>query len=352
MNFRFRAESNEKRFPLQGQFFANCPFARWQISVSLPIFSRCPLKWDITSLGNFQQHITCSTTTGIAIGGAAYCFGFPPSACLVAAGLCSFAGMLPDIDSNSSKSFRECIYLAASIGGFLAVSRLRYYGFDIDFAMFGGAMMLLFIRFGVGAWIKKITVHRGMIHSIPMAVLLGQLTFFAATGTIEERLLKAAALAIGFLSHLILDEIYSIDSTGARLRLKRSFGTALKWTNPKRPGPVALIYASIICLVLVGFSLPEVVERHSGGVELVEQTPQSNELLPALTQLQERDIQREAAEFLAQALASPAAAPYTQRAELPPFAPPAPISELPPAMQIENDWNQHRPIQPARIRIQ
>ena len=214
--------------------------------------------------------------------------------------------------------------------------------------MFGGAMMLLFIRFGVGSWIKKITVHRGMIHSIPMAVLAGQLTFFAVTGTLEERILKASALAIGFLSHLILDEVYSVDSTGAKLRLKKSFGTALKWTNPKRPGPVAIIYASVFCLGCAAFMQPDVIERRNGGVELAEQTSPSEEAA------ERRDIQREAAEFLVQPVpVSTALQPYTRVAELPPFVPaPEPVSVLPAAMQIGNDWNQHAPLQPARIVIQ
>ena len=305
----------------------------------------------VFTLGNFQQHITCSTATGIAIGGIAYCFGFDHTTCLVAAGLCSFAGMLPDIDSDTSKSFQECIYLAAGIGCILTVSRLRHHDVDADFAMFGGAMMLLFIRFGVGSWIKKITVHRGMIHSIPMAILVGQLTFFAVTGTIEERLLKAAALTIGFLSHLILDEMYSIDSTGAKLRLKRSFGTALKWSNPKRPGSVAIIYTSVFCLGLAGISHPDVIERRNGAVEVAEQSSQ-NEPLLAWSQSQQRDVLREAAEFLAQTSGSAVSPPYTQAPFTPVIARPvelAPLSVLPPVMQIENDWNRGTPIQPARI---
>ena len=298
-------------------------------------------------MGNFQQHITCSTATGIAIGGAAYFFGFEPPACLVAAGLCSFAGMLPDIDSDSSKSFRECIYLAAGIGCILTVSRLRQHDdIDTDFALFGGAMVLLFIRFGIGAWIKSVTVHRGMIHSIPMAILSGQLTFFIVTGTIEERFLKAAALTVGFLSHLILDEIFSIDSTGAKLRLKKSFGSALKWSNPQKPAPVAVIYAAILCLGFVGFSHPDVIEYRNGGTELTEQISPSEES-PEL-----RDARREAAAFLAQASASTVVTPYTQhytqQAESPPRVP-APVPVLPPILQIESDWNRGGSFQPARI---
>ena len=207
--------------------------------------------------------------------------------------------------------------------------------------------MLLFIRFGVGSWIKKITVHRGMIHSIPMAILAGQLTFFAVTGTIEERLLKAASLTLGFLSHLILDEIYSIDSTGAKLRLKKSFGTALKWSNPKRPGSVAIIYASIACLGFVGFAQPDMIE-HRNGTELAEQDDSPKNLPSlAMVQLGQRDVQREAAEFLARTSVSTVSQSYTQAATRPVEL--TSLSALPPVMQIETDWNRNAPMQPARI---
>jgi membrane-bound metal-dependent hydrolase YbcI (DUF457 family) len=299
-------------------------------------------------LGNFKQHITCSTATGIALGGIAYHFGLPPSACLVSAGLCSFAGMLPDIDSDTSKSFQECIYLTAGIGCILTAARLRYF-VDPDLAMLGGALMFLFIRFVVAMWIKKVTTHRGMIHSIPMAILCGELVFFVVTGTVEQRLVKAAALTIGFLSHLILDEVYSIDSTGTTLRLKKSFGTALKWTNPKKQGSVTVIYSLIFLLGFAACMKPDVIEQMS-GVQIANQTDPTEKpnlferlLISSRTnkdsQSLQNDIQREAAEFLSQQ--------KTATPVLPPVA-----SELPAAMQIGTDWNRNLPVQPARIVIQ
>ena len=297
-------------------------------------------------MGNFQQHITCSTATGIAVGGIAYHFGFPPPVCLVSAGLCSFAGMLPDIDSDTSRSFQECIYLTAGIGCILTASRLRHFGIDPDTAMLGGAFIFLLIRFGLAPLIKKMTVHRGMIHSIPMAILAGEMVFFVVTGTVAERLVKAAALVAGFLSHLILDEVYSIDSTGAALRIKKSFGTALKWTNPKRQGSVTLIYSLIVLFGFAAFSNPEVIEQLNGGVQTAEQS------LP-------QDILREAAEFLLQQkTASPAVQTSTTPSALsalPLFLPDdgAPLAtELPPAMQFGNDWSYHTLPQPAAIVVQ
>jgi membrane-bound metal-dependent hydrolase YbcI (DUF457 family) len=327
-------------------------------------------------MGNFQQHITCSTITGIGVAGVAYHFGFSASTCLVSAGLCSFAGMLPDIDSDTSKSFQECIYLTAGIGCILTASRLRHF-VDPDFAMLGGAFIFLLIRFGLAPLIKKMTVHRGMIHSIPMAILAGELVFFAVPGMLSERLVKAAALTIGFLSHLILDEVYSIDSTGATLRIKKSFGTALKWTNPKKQGAVTLLYSSIILLGFAACSSLDMIEQPSGNVAVAGQTSPSSATLwqqlfgaaknaPSLLQ---EEIQREAAEFLLrqeQGSVSMAAQPYTAAVakqgnsavplflrELAPMIPTsAPESELPSAMQIGHDWDRHVPIQPAPIVLQ
>lgn len=205
--------------------------------------------------------MTCSTAAGAAIGGIAYAAGFTPPVCLVSAGLCSFAGMLPDIDSNTSRSFQECIYLAAGLGGILFIQRLRQFGLESDLIILGGVSAFLFVRFIGGTLIRKLTSHRGMIHSIPMAILSGELTFFLAAGTVSERLVKAAALMFGYLSHLVLDEICSIDSTGRVLRLKKSFGTALKWTDSKRKVPVLLLYTFVICLGYTMITHPEVVER-------------------------------------------------------------------------------------------
>ena len=240
--------------------------------------------------------------------------------------------MLPDIDSDTSKSFQECIYLTAGIGCILTASWLRHHYNDPDLALLGGAFMFLFIRFIVAMWIKKVTTHRGMIHSIPMAILSGELMFFVATGTVQERFVKAAALVAGFLSHLILDEVYSIDSTGATLRIKKSFGTALKWYNPKQQGAATTIYSLIFLLGIVACAKPEVIELLNGTHQVIAKQPI------------ESDIQREAAEFLLkQSTASPSAPFYSASSEQPTAL------ELPSAMQIGSDWNQNAPVQPARI---
>ncbi|MDR3197742.1 MAG: metal-dependent hydrolase [Planctomycetaceae bacterium] len=205
-------------------------------------------------VGNFRQHITCSTVTGILLGGVGYSFGVPLPACLLSAGLCGIAGMFPDIDSDTSRSFQECIYLAAGIAAVMFVQRLRQLTIEPDIIMLGGGAMFLFVRFGVGGLVKKTTSHRGLFHSIPAAVFAGQITYFLLTGIPEERLFKAFAVSSGYFSHLILDEICSVDSNG---RVKKSFGTALKWFEPKKKRTTLVLYAIVIGMGITVFNDPE-----------------------------------------------------------------------------------------------
>jgi membrane-bound metal-dependent hydrolase YbcI (DUF457 family) len=206
-------------------------------------------------VGNFRQHITCSTVTGIALGGVGYAFGLPLPTCLLSAGLCSIAGMFPDIDSDTSRSFQECIYLVAGISAVLFAQRLRQLSIEPDIVMLGGGTMLLFVRFGIGELVKRTTTHRGMFHSIPAAIFSGQITFFLSTGTIEERIFKAFALSSGYLSHLILDEMCSVDSNG---RVKKSFGTALKWGDTKKMSATLVLYVLLVCSGIAAFNNPEI----------------------------------------------------------------------------------------------
>jgi hypothetical protein len=61
--------------------------------------------------------------------------------------------------------------------------------------------------------------------------------------------LAGGFLTIGYLTHLILDELYSVDVMDTRL--KASFGTALKLIDPRHPGATAaMAVATVIAFLL------------------------------------------------------------------------------------------------------
>ncbi|HBO43006.1 MAG TPA: metal-dependent hydrolase [Planctomycetaceae bacterium] len=149
--------------------------------------------------------------------------------CILAGGLCAVSGMLPDVDSDSGRPLRESLAFAAAVVPMMLVDRLIKFNVPTETIVLAGAFAYLVIRFGTAALLKRLTVHRGMFHSVPAAIIFGELAFLLASGdNVYLRYYKAGGVTLGYLSHLLLDEFYSIGMQRGQVRLKKSFGTALK----------------------------------------------------------------------------------------------------------------------------
>ncbi|MFH1922822.1 MAG: metal-dependent hydrolase [Planctomycetota bacterium] len=206
-------------------------------------------------MADFKKHLSTSSVLGVAYGGAAHAlFDVPLSTSFLAGGLCAVSGMLPDVDSNSGKPLQESLAFAAAVVPMMLVDRFQLLGMTTESIVLAGALVYLFVRFGLGELLKRYTVHRGMFHSLPTAVIFGEVAFLLSSGSdVRLRLYKAGAVVIGYVSHLVLDELYSIQWHRGRLRLKKSFGTALKmfshkwWPNVSTYVKLALLTYIVVC---------------------------------------------------------------------------------------------------------
>ena len=205
-------------------------------------------------MADFKTHIGTSTVIGIGYGAAGYYFGMPLATAMLAGGLCSVSGMLPDLDSDSGIPLRESIAFGAAIVPMMLIDRLQHMGLSNEAIVLAGGLIYLIVRFGVAEIFKRYTVHRGMWHSLPAAAICGLLTFLIASGPdLEVRLFKSAAVVLGFMIHLILDEIWSVEMKGGRIRLKKSSGTAIKfwstrsmWANVSTYGKLAILVMLVV----------------------------------------------------------------------------------------------------------
>ena len=201
-------------------------------------------------MANFKTHITTSTICGIAYGAYGYLAGgFSAANCIVAAGLGSVAGMLPDLDSDNGVPVRETFCLASAVIPVLMLDRFMLMGMTHEEMVIAAGAIYFLVRFGV-AWIfKRYTVHRGMWHSVPACAICGLLAYMICSCDERVRIFKAFAVVVGFMSHLILDEIYSVDLRNRRI--KKSFGTAVKffgnkwWPNVSAYGKLALLVLAV-----------------------------------------------------------------------------------------------------------
>ncbi|HEY7423661.1 MAG TPA: metal-dependent hydrolase [Gemmataceae bacterium] len=178
----------------------------------------------------FKQHVTFSSLLGIGYAAALAGSGVEWVHSVLAGGLCGIAGMLPDLDSPSGRPVRELFGITAIAVPLLILRRLRRSGMEPEEMVLLGAALYLFIRFGV-AWVfKHLTVHRGMFHSIPAMLIAGEAVFLAHNSAEPYgRVTLAGGIMLGFLSHLVLDEIYSVDMNGVAIRFNKAAGSALKF---------------------------------------------------------------------------------------------------------------------------
>jgi hypothetical protein len=182
-------------------------------------------------MAGFKAHITTSTVVGVGYGiGGYFYLQAPLETCVLAGGLCSVSGMLPDLDSDSGTPVREMSCFAAAVVPMLMLERFQTWGMSREMIVVAAALIYLVIRFGLVGLFKRYTVHRGMWHSVPACLTCGLIAFLIVSGDdLTIRIFKAAGVSLGFLSHLLLDELWSLSVRSGRLNIKKSSGTAMKF---------------------------------------------------------------------------------------------------------------------------
>lgn len=184
-------------------------------------------------MADFRTHLT-----GSVISGAGFSFAglFTNALTVTQAGaiftIGVVAGLLPDLDSDTGKPlallFQILSIIIPSIFFFTAAKRG---GSSLEFIICYFVLAYLIINYIVCSVIKKLTVHRGMIHSVPFAVLCGGLGYllFEKSGR-EVALVSGSAVLSGCLLHLILDELNSFKfKYGFVPILKNSSGSSFKF---------------------------------------------------------------------------------------------------------------------------
>ncbi|MCE8026737.1 MULTISPECIES: metal-dependent hydrolase [Halomonadaceae] len=180
-------------------------------------------------------------------------------------GLVTFGGILPDIDADSSKAIRLIFNLLAVPSVVLGALLLQGH-LAPGYLLVVCGLLYLTVRYVAGGVFSRFTVHRGIWHSLLAAALCG----LAAAAVSYQLFVQPARLAwvhgvavcLGFVIHLALDEIYSVDLTGARI--KRSFGTALKPLDIQSPG-------NSLAMLMAGMALLPWLPAWSALLELLAQ---------------------------------------------------------------------------------
>lgn len=239
-------------------------------------------------MAGFRMHITVSTLCGIGYGAAAHqLLEHEPETAILAATLTAVGGMLPDLDSDSGVPVREMSGLCAAVIPLLLFRRLIHIGLTHEGVLASLVIFYLLVRYGVAYLFKYISVHRGMFHSIPAMLIFGLIVYLEYQSPNRSiRILLALGVMIGFFSHLLLDEIYSVDFNGIRLKLKSSAGSAMKFFS-KSVWATSVCYAMLGGLLFLAYAdLEQELPRQRRGMKRIfspvrEQIPASSSGVPA-----------------------------------------------------------------------
>lgn len=201
-------------------------------------------------MANFRTHLIVAAAGGgaIAYGGLAYGLWEAREALTVVA-LVALGGILPDIDADRSRAIRLVFHLLAILAVILAALRLGE-RLELGSLLLACGALYLGVRYLGAKLFARFTVHRGLWHSLLAAAFCG----LAATALSHQLFeqpdglawIHGLALTAGFVIHLALDELYSVDLTG--MRLKRSFGTALKPFDWRSPGNSLVMLLAAVSL--------------------------------------------------------------------------------------------------------
>jgi membrane-bound metal-dependent hydrolase YbcI (DUF457 family) len=165
---------------------------------------------------------------------------------------------LPDLDLDDGVPFQILFgLLGAGFAGLIFFNFYQEGERSLKILFFIPALSFILIRFVAGSIFKQFTHHRGMFHSIPAAILFGLLMIWFShifSIIIGKELLIGASVMIGYIGHLILDEIYSSTNLSAgSLFPKQSVGSALKFSSASRISTF-IFYCALLALAL---TLPE-----------------------------------------------------------------------------------------------
>ena len=112
---------------------------------------------------------------------------------------------------------------------------------------------LVLVRYGLHYVFHRTSVHRGIWHSLIAGVFSSVATalvfFYVLKKPEGVAWLAAGFMMIGYITHLVLDEMYSVDVMDTRI--KASFGTALKIFDRRYPSASLAMTAAAAAAIYV-----------------------------------------------------------------------------------------------------
>lgn len=208
-------------------------------------------------MASFRAHFSFGILLGIAAIAGVVSFALSDNSSFFLAVFVAavIGGLMPDMDSDSGIPFHVTFGTLSCIAGSLVLLQtFQSLPHDYQAIIIRPLVAVVLVWVVAGAIFKRFTHHRGMAHSIPAAAVAGLAGFLIAKryGFEEyEAFLLALSLMVGYIGHLLLDEIWAaVNFHGLPFVPNKAFGSALKLFS-KDHGANALVYG-LLAFLLAG----------------------------------------------------------------------------------------------------
>jgi hypothetical protein len=186
-------------------------------------------------MASFKAHISFGILTAAVLSVVLFSFAWVSGVfALLIFVLTIIGSMLPDVDSDTGIPVRilfGVLAVTGLVGSFVYLETMT--NFQRGLVSIGIGLCVYFI---IGKIFRHFTVHRGIFHSIPAALLMGVISIaIADLFYLEIKTLFSIGLAVtaGYLCHLVLDELNSaVNLSGVPFIPNKSLGTAMQlWSS-------------------------------------------------------------------------------------------------------------------------
>jgi hypothetical protein len=208
-------------------------------------------------MANFRTHLNGGIFVSVAAVLGLHGAGLVESSATLGYFALGVAGsLLPDIDADASKPVRAFFDVLGVAVAFAMTLPLigRFLPLEVALIWVG---VFLCVRYLIFELFARATVHRGIWHSwlgiAAAALATVNIAYWIMGRSAESAWIAGFMVAIGYLTHLILDELYSVDLLNSRV--KRSFGTALKPFSLVDPRSSFAMLAAVVALAWVAPAL-------------------------------------------------------------------------------------------------
>jgi hypothetical protein len=204
-------------------------------------------------MANFTTHLAAGTLVSGALATLTMAADVVAPENLIAVTMaCVLGSVLPDIDLKDSRP-SKAMFSGLAIFFSFAVLFTAAEHVSIAEMMLAWLGTLVAVRYGLKALFHEFSYHRGIWHSVLAAVFCSCVTavvyYYLLRRPDGVAWLAAGFMFIGFMTHLVLDEIYSVDVMD--VRVKASFGTAVKLVDTNRWGHTIAMAGATALLVLI-----------------------------------------------------------------------------------------------------